>query len=100
MLLMSCSQPTDCGAVGLTDFAAQDAQAQRVVLAFVLEEHPAQLTIPELCRALYAHPGDFASGDAVERAIRDLDGAGLLSCRGGVVAPTRAALYFGRLEMD
>jgi len=97
---MPCSQPTDCGSVDLPDFAAQDAQAQQVVLAFVLQEHPAQLTIPELCRALYAHPGDFASHDAVERAIRDLDGAGLLSCRGGVVVPTRAALYFSRLEVE
>jgi hypothetical protein len=97
---MSCSQPTDCGEVGLTDYAAQDAQAQRVVLGFVLQEHPAQLTIPELCRALYAHPGDFASDDAVERTIRDLDGAGLLSCRGGVVVPTRAALCFDALEME
>jgi len=97
---MPCSQPTDCGSVDLPDFASQDAQAQRVVLAFVLQEHPAQLTIPELCRALYAHPGDFASDDAVERAIRDLDGAGLLSCRGGVVVPTRAALCFDGLEME
>lgn len=97
---MSCSQPTDCGEVGLADHAAEDAQAQRVVLGFVLEQHPTQLTIPELCRALYGHPGDFANDDAVERAIRDLDGAGLVSCRGGIVVPTRAALYFDRLEMD
>jgi hypothetical protein len=97
---MSCSQPTDCGSVDLPDFAAQDAQAQRVVLAIVLQEHPAQLTIPELCRALYAHPGDFASDDAVERAIRDLVGGGLLQCHGRFVLPTRSALYFSRLEME
>ena len=97
---MADENPTDCGAVGPTDYAAQDTRDQRVVLGFVLEEHPAQLTIPELCRALYAHPGDFASNDAVERAIRDLDGAGLLSCQGGVVTPTRAALYFHRLGME
>jgi len=97
---MADANPTDCGSLGLTDYAAQDVQAQRVVLAFVLEEHPARLTIPELCRALYAHQDDFGSDDAVERAIRDLDGAGLLSCHGGVAAPTRAALYFDRLEID
>jgi hypothetical protein len=97
---MPCDHPTDCVEFDPIGRPAQDAQDQRAVLAFVLEEHPTQLTIPELCRALYAHPGDFKSNDAAERAIRDLDGAGLLSCRGGVVMPTRAALYFDRLEMD
>jgi hypothetical protein len=97
---MSCSQPMDRGAVGLPDFAAQDAEDQRVVLAFVLEEHPAQLTIPEVAQALYAHPGDSKSDDAVERAIRDLVGGGLLHCNGRFVLPTRAALYLSRLETD
>lgn len=97
---MPCPQPMDCGAVDLPDFATQEAEDQRVVLAFVLKEHPTRLTIPELCRALYAHPGDFKSDDAVERAIRELDGAGLLDCRDGRVTPTRAALYFARLETD
>ena len=96
---MSCDHPTHCAERDLCDCIPQDAQDQRVVLSFVLDEHPAALTIPEVCRALYAHPGDFASDDAVERAIRDLDGAGLLSCEGGVVRPTRAALCFARLEL-
>jgi hypothetical protein len=69
------------------------------VLAFLLEEHPAQLTIPELSLALNAHP-DFESDDAVERAVRELVGAGLLYCHGRFVLPTRAALYFARLEED
>jgi hypothetical protein len=48
-----------------------------------------------------ARPGGGAdSGDAVERAIRELVGAGLLRCEGGYVVPTRAALYFHRLESD
>ncbi len=97
---MSCSQPMDCGAVGPPDFPAQDAEDQRVVLSFILGEHPAQLTIPEIAQALYAHPGDFKSDDAVERAIRDLVGGGLLHCHGRFVLPTRAALYRARLEMD
>jgi len=96
---MSCDHPTDCAERDPCAYIPQDAQDQRVVLSFVLDEHPATLTIPEVCRALYAHPGDFASDDAVERAIRDLDGAGLLSCEGGVVRPTRAALRFARLEL-
>ena len=96
---MADENPTHCAERDLCDYLDQDARDQHVVLAFVLDEHPATLTIPEVCRALYAHPGDFASNDAVERAIRDLDGAGLLSCEGGVVRPTRAALCFARLDL-
>jgi hypothetical protein len=92
--------PTDSAACCLTDYAAEEMQAQRVVLAFLLQEHPSRLTIPELCRALYAHPNDFNSNDAVERAIRELDSAGLVHCDGGYAVPSRAALYCARLEMD
>jgi hypothetical protein len=81
-------------------FAAQEAESQCVVLSFILDEHPTQLTIPEVARALYAHPGDFEKGDEVERAIRDLVGAGLLHCHGAFVLPTRAALHFSSLEME
>jgi hypothetical protein len=96
---MADENPTDCAERNPSDSPTRDERDQRVVLAFVLDEHPDQLTIPELCRALYAHPGDFVSDDAVERAIRDLDGAGLLSCAGGIVRPTRAALCFARLDV-
>jgi hypothetical protein len=47
-----------------------------------------------------AHPGDFKSDDAVEGAIRDLVGAGLLHCRGRLVLPTRAALHIADLGME
>lgn len=97
---MADENPTRCTLSDRFEGIPQDERDQAIVLAFVLDEHPTHLTIPELCRALYAHPGDFSATDAVERAIRDLDGAGLLSCQGGVVAPTRAAIYFNRLEMD
>jgi hypothetical protein len=63
---MATEHPTHCGERDLCDFLAQDFRDQRIVLEFVLDEHPATLTIPELCRALYAHPGDFATDDAVE----------------------------------
>lgn len=92
--------PTDCGSCGTPDCSAEEIQAERVVLAFLLDEYPSRLTIPELCRALYAHPNDFNSSDAVERAVRELDGAGLIHCDGGYAVPSRAALYFARLEMD
>lgn len=97
---MADINPMDCGAPGPTAYAAEEMQAQRVVLAFLLEEHPSRLTIPELCRAMYAHPNDFNSNDVIERAIRELGGAGLIHCDGGYAAPSRPALYFARLEMD
>jgi hypothetical protein len=94
---MAKTNPTDNAE---RDPVSEDAKAERVVLAFLLEEHPCQLTIPELSRALNAHPGGFESEDAVERAVRELVGAGLLICQGAFVRPTRAALYFARLELD
>lgn len=97
---MSCDNPTDRADRDLPSYAAEDAEAERIVLAFLLQEHPSNLTIPEVAQALYAHPGDFKSDDAVERAIRELVGAGLLHCHGPFVLPTRAALYFARLELD
>lgn len=75
----------------------QDAKVEHAVLGFLLHEHPDRLTIPEVSRAMNSF-SDFNSEDAVERAIRELVGAGLLRCQGAYVQPTRAALYFARLE--
>jgi hypothetical protein len=94
---MAESNPTDCAERSPSSPAAQDAKVEHAVLSFLLEEHPTRLTIPEVSRALNVGPKSFARNDAVERAIRELDGAGLLHCRGGFAVPTRAALYFARL---
>jgi hypothetical protein len=75
-------------------------KAERAVLAFLIYEYPEQLTIPELSRVLNEGGGDFDSEDAVERAVRELVGVGLLECKDGYVIPTRAALYFDALEME
>jgi hypothetical protein len=76
----------------------EDSKVESAVLSFLLDEHPDhQLTIPEVSLALNAGAADFGSEDAVERAIRELVGAGLLHCQRGFVLPTRAALYFARL---
>lgn len=75
----------------------EDAKTEQAVLSFLLAEHPARLTIPEASRALNVGPTSFERRDAIERAIRELDGAGLLNCQGGFAVPTRAALYFARL---
>jgi hypothetical protein len=71
-------------------------------LAFLLNEHPNQLTIAEIAWALNQGQGsvEFEREDAVERAVRELVGACLLHCTNGFVLPTRAALYFARLELD
>lgn len=77
----------------------EDALAQRAVLSLVLAEHPAQLTICELAREINQGE-DFAANDAVERAIRDLVGAGVLRCQGISILPTRAARHFDALERE
>lgn len=73
---------------------AQDIRDQAVVLTFVLTLHPQHLTIPDLARSLNAEPGDFKRPDAVERAVRDLTGVGLVEIGSGLVQPTAAALRF------
>ena len=70
----------------------EDESVQRAVLSLVLEAHPKSLTIPKLAL-------EFDQGDAVERAVRDLVGAGLLECNGISVEPTAVALRHDRLEL-
>ncbi len=93
---MADENTTDC-AERIPLPADEDAKTETAVLAFVLDEHPTQLTIPELSRALNTGSEDFGAFDSVERAIRQLDGAGLLNCKGGLAVPSRAALYFARI---
>jgi hypothetical protein len=100
MLLMSCSQPTDCAEHDPVSPAAEDRKVESAALAFLLAEYPNQLTIPEVSWSLNPRSEEFAEGDAVERAVRQLVGADLLHCREGFVVPTRAALYYWRLEQD
>ena len=76
---------------------AEDAATESVVLQQVLALHPTSLTVAELHRALGAEEDGFAAADAVERAVRDLTGAGLLHRSGSLVVPTRAALRFDEL---
>lgn len=66
---------------------------QRAVLSLVLDAHPAALTIPDLAREIDA-------GDAVETAVRDLVGVGLLECSGISVRPSAAAFHFDSLELS
>ena len=78
----------------------EDARDQRSVLFRVLALYPALLTTGELVREIGAGAEGFNDTDDIERAIRDLVGAGLLNRIGGAVAPTRAALVFNALDRD
>src|SRR5260221_12891562 len=69
---MATDHPTDRESGGPASPAEEDARVEAAVLAFVLDEHPDCLTIPELSRTLNEGSSDFARADAVERAIREL----------------------------
>lgn len=77
--------------------AAEDAAAESAVLQQVLALHPAQVTVDELVREVAGESAGFAERDGVERAVRDLTGAGLLNRHDAFVVPTRAALRFNEL---
>lgn len=70
----------------------QDQPIQRAVLSLALDAHPKSLTIPDLAR-------EIGKGDAIERAVRELVGVGLLDCQGVTIRPSAAALHFERLEL-
>jgi hypothetical protein len=74
--------------------AVQDIRDQGVTLMHVLHRHPTLLTIPELVREITSGSEDFAESDAVERAVRDLTGVGLIHCPNGLAVPSPAALRF------
>lgn len=80
-----------------SSIAVEDARTADAVLAFVLAEHPSQLTISELTRELSGGATDFDKSDAIESAVRDLAGSGLLHYHGDFVVPSRAAVRFNRI---
>lgn len=70
-----------------------DRAVQRAVMALCLAPYPHWRTIPEVAR-------EIDRGDAaVERAVVDLIGTGLLECRGVSIRPTLAIAYFERLDL-
>lgn len=95
---MASQDPRDCASSGAMSPADEDLLHERAVLLFVLDEHPNQLTLTEILRALCTVPEDFRGRDAVERAVRDLVAAGLLRRQGEDVLLTRATLRLRRLE--
>jgi hypothetical protein len=80
--------------------AGEDRSAESAILALLLTEHPAQLTMSELVLVLHGDIDLFKPKDAAQRAVRELVGAGLIHHQGKFLVPTRAALYFDRLERE
>lgn len=78
--------------------AGEDRRTESAVLALLLDEHPSRLTMDELILVLCADPDRGDPEDAGSRAVSELVGAGLVHRDGNFLAPTRAALYFHRLE--
>lgn len=77
--------------------SAQDAAIESAVLQQVLALHPTVVTLVELAREMGEAGGPSPGRDAIERAVRDLAGAGLLHSSDSFVLPTRAALRFDEL---
>lgn len=78
-----------------------DRMFRRAVLDEVLDRHPTHLRVVELVLEITAGAEEsFEGSDGIERAIRDLVGAGLLHCPGGLVTPTNAALCFAELSEE
>jgi hypothetical protein len=76
---------------------ATELPMQRFVLALVLREHPALLTLPALAGRVLANPRTLSGGVALARALRDLDNEGLVFSDGLVIQPSRPALHVKRL---
>lgn len=77
--------------------AEEDNRTESAVLQYILAFHPVQTSLDELLREFDQGSGDVTQRDAVERAVRDLIGSGLLRRNGDLVLPTRAALRFDEL---
>lgn len=78
----------------------EDEQVEAAVLRQVLEHHPGTLTRDELTREMTGGGSTaFGDADAIDRAVRELAGAGLFHRPGEdeTVRPTRAAVRYSEL---
>lgn len=75
-----------------------DSRVEAALIQRVLDLHPTRVTSDELVRDMAGEDADFGARDEIERAIRELTGAGLLHrTDDDFVTPTRAAIHFGEL---
>lgn len=77
--------------------AEEDAKVETAVLHQLLALHPAQLTLEELVREIGGGLENPGERDAIERAVRDLAGAGLLHRSGELLQASRAAVRLDEL---
>jgi predicted transcriptional regulator len=96
---MADENPTGRASLDPSSPAGADKRTESAVLALLLDEHPNQLTMPELALVLHGDVERFKPRDAAERAVQELVGAGLVHRQGKFLTPTRAALYFAALEV-
>jgi hypothetical protein len=75
-----------------------EERRQRAVLDLLLDEHPAHLDIEEVVRALASDPGDFAEGDDLRNAIRELVAYGLVHRHDEFVFASRPAMRLWHLD--
>jgi hypothetical protein len=73
---------------------AEDLLDQAAVLFLVLGKTPDYPTLAELSREINQGAEGFKGADRMDRAVRDLIGAGLLDATSGTVRPTAAAVRF------
>jgi len=95
---MADQNPTGTGASEPASPAAEDLRDQALVLGQVLFHWPVQLGLDDLLREIAANSCATDDRDRIERAVRDLVGAGLLRHCAPLVLPTRAALLCSKLE--
>jgi hypothetical protein len=79
--------------------AEREDIAQQAILAILLEAHPGQRSVEEVIREMTDRPDEFSARDAIDNAIRDLVGAGLLHRHGAFVFATHAAVRFDELAI-
>ena len=95
---MADENPTDQGPPASSPIpASRDLNDQGVVLILVLDYFPTQLRVSDLVREITDDSTDFMERDRVERAVRDLVGAGLLFRCESLVLPTRSAIRFNEV---
>ncbi len=85
------------GSEEIRSTSVQDAVVESAVLQQVLALHPTVVTTAELAREMGENGEGSPGREAIERAVRDLTGAGLLHSSESFVLPTRAALRFDEL---
>jgi type IV secretory pathway protease TraF len=75
----------------------EDRVFEAAVLQQVIAIHPSPVTLAELVDEIAGKGCDFVQRDAIERAVHDLAGCGLLHRSEALVLPSRAALRFDEL---